>query len=281
PQWMLTKPYEAKADEWNAQQLAEKLSGLKADGFAPEPAPAGTNYGFDKPVLKATVTTKDNKQYVITLGAKTAAPPTTPAPGAPPSSEAVYAQLEGRPEVLLLPGSTLMDLKKTDMELRDKRIVNLKKENVRELKVERKDGLAFTVRRLPDGWQLVAPEAGRAKATKVDDLLWDLTELEAQEFLGQQSDLKPYGLALPDTIITATVNGEKNPVKIYIGYKKADGLYYAKTDRDQVYVISEMMLLDLPKAIGDLKEAPGENSKAPVGEQPGPATVPPTPAPTS
>jgi hypothetical protein len=282
PQWMLTKPYEAKADEWSAQQVAEKLSGLKADSFAPQPAPAGTNYGFDKPALKATVTTKDNKQYVITLGAKTAAPATTPAPGAqPPSTEAVYAQLEGRPEVLLLPGSTLMDLKKTDMELRDKRIVNLKKETVQELRVERKEGLSFTVRRLPDGWQLVAPEPGRAKATKVDDLLWDLTELEAQEFLGQQQDLKAYGLALPDTILTATVRGEKAPVKIYIGYKKAEGQYYAKTDSDQVYVISEMLLLDLPKMIGDLKEAPGESSKAPAAGQTGPVTVPPALAPGS
>ncbi|MHB8993783.1 MAG: DUF4340 domain-containing protein [Armatimonadota bacterium] len=282
PQWMLTKPYEAKADEWSAQQVAEKLSSLKADGFASEPAPAGANYGFDKPALKATVTTRDKKQYVITLGAKTDAPASPPAPGGqPPSTEAVYAQLEGRPEVLLLPASLLTDLKKNDMDLRDKRIVDLKKENVQELKVQRKEGLSFTVRRLPDGWQLVAPEAGRAKATKVDDLLWDLTELEAQEFLGQQQDLKAYGLALPDTIVTATPTGSKNPVKLYIGYKKAEGLYYAKTDSDQVYVISEMMLLDLPKTLAELKEAPGDRPQEPAAGQPAPGTVPTAPVPGS
>ena len=39
---MLTQPYAAKADEWSAKQVGDKLADLKADGFAPEPrAPQG------------------------------------------------------------------------------------------------------------------------------------------------------------------------------------------------------------------------------------------------
>lgn len=282
PQWYLTKPYEAKADEFSAKQLAEKLAGLKADGFAQEPAPAGSNYGFDKPVVKATVTTKDNKQYVITIGATTQGPPPSAAPGAPPpsgSGEVVYAQLEGRPEVLLLPSTQANELKKTDMELRDKRILELDKANVTELRVERKDGLSFTVRRLADGWQLSAPTAGRAKSTKVDDILWDLSELEAREFLGQQQDLKPYGLALPDTIITATLRGQKDPLKVYVGYKKDEGLYWAKTAAsDQVYLVGEMLLLDLPKKVEEIKEPPGTEARPAAGAVPGPeGLMPPSP----
>lgn len=276
PQWYLTQPYEAKADEWTAKQLAEKLSSLKADAFAPSPAPAGVNYGFDKPIVKVTVATKDNKQYVITIGGKTQGPPPAPTPGAPPpaaTSEAVYAQLDGRPEVLVIPAIQVSDLKKTDMDLRDKRLVNIDKANVTDLRVERKTGLNFTVRRLADGWQLAEPEAGRAKSTKVDDLLWDLTELEAREFLGKQTDLKAYGLALPDTTITATVRGQKDPVKIYIGYKKVEGLYYARTSlSDQVYVIGEMLLVDLPKTVEEIKEPPG--AAKPAGASPTPANTP-------
>ena len=273
PQWSLTQPYEAKADEWSAKQLAEKLSSLKADTFAPDPAPAGANYGFDKPLVKATVVTRDNKQYVITIGAKCQAAPAT-APGAPPAAaDLVYAQLDGRPEVLMVPSNQVSDLKKTDMDLRDKRILTLQKENITELRVERKDGLGFTVQRLADGWQLTAPETGRAKATKVDDLLWDLSELEAREFLGPQQDLKPYGLALPDTIITATVRGQKDPVKVYIGYKKANGLYWAKTAAsDQVYVIGDMLQMDFPKTAADIKEAPGAAQPAAA---PAASTAPP------
>lgn len=281
PEWRLTKPYEAKADEWACKQLAEKLSGLKADAFAPVTAPAGTNYGFDKPVVKATVTTKDNKQYVITIGAKTQGPPPAAAPGAPPpaagASDLVYAQLDGRPEVLLVPWTQVSDLKKSDMDLRDKRILNIDKANVIGLAVERKEGLGFTVQRAAEGWQLTAPTQERAKTTKIDDLLWDLSELEAREFLGQQQDLKPYGLALPDTIITVTLRGQSQPVKVYIGSKKAEGLYWAKTSTgDQVYVVSEMLLLDLPKTVEDLKEPPGAPGK-PAANAPGAPTAMPAP----
>lgn len=274
PKWFLTQPYSAKADEFNAKQVAEKLADLKADSFAAETAPAGTSYGFDKPTLRATVRTRDNKQYVITLGAKTTQVSSTPAPGSTTPAaptEMIYAQLEGRAEVLLVPTSQVVDLKKTDMDLRDKRIVEMEKEQVQELRVERKSGPGFTVRRLPDGWQLASPGTGRAKTTKVDDLLWDLDELEAKEFLGRQEDLKGYGLALPDTVFNVTLRGQSKPIKVYLGYKKAEGLYYARTSQsDQVYVVGEMLLTDLPKKLDDIKEPAGATAPSL------PASTPPT-----
>lgn len=272
PQWQLTQPYAAKADEWNAKQVAEKLAGLKAEAFAPDQAPAA-GFGFDKPAVKATVKTADGKQYVITIGGHVPVDAPTASTGSTPAgADKVYAQLEGRPEVLIIPQLQVSDLKKTDMDMRDKRLVSLKKEQVDELKVERKQGVSFTVRRLPDGWQLLTPATGKAKATKVDDMLWDLSELEAKAFLGEQKDLKQYGLELPDTIISAKVRGQGEPVKIYIGYKKADGIYYAKVaSSNQVYEISEMLVLDLPKTLEELKEPPAASS----------ATSAPTPSPST
>lgn len=276
PTWFMTQPYPASADEWTAKQIAEKLAGLKADAFAPEQAPAGTDYGFAKPLLKATVRTKDNKQYVVVIGAKAAPQAPTTSPGnAPAGADKVYAQLEGRPEVLLLPSTQVSELKKTDMDMRDKRILQIDKAQVEELRVERKTGFAFTVRRLSDGWQLLNPATGRAKATKVDDMLWDLSELEAKEFLGAQKELKPYGLALPETIFTVKLRGQAEPIKIHIGFKKADGIYYAKVaSSDQVYAISEMLVLDLPKTVEELKETAAEKGKS--GNE---MSMPPVPGP--
>ncbi|MEI6503276.1 MAG: DUF4340 domain-containing protein, partial [Armatimonadota bacterium] len=121
-----------------------------------------------------------------------------------------------------------------------------------------------------DGWQLVNPTAGAAKATKIDDMLWDLSELEAKEFLGAQKELKPYCLALPETIFTVKLRGQSEPIKVYIGFKKTDGIYYAKVaSSDQVYAISEMLVLDLPKTLDELKETASEKGKS-GGEMPAP-----------
>jgi hypothetical protein len=282
PQWMLTQPYQAKADEWTAKQIGDKLADLKAEGFAPEQPAAGKSYGFDKPTLQATVMTADGKQTVITFGAKaeesvldtsTPSAPGAATPTATPKT-IVYAQVQGRPEVLMVADSNMTDLQKTDFDLRDKRIVSLDKENVFAIKVERKQGLSFSVERSgPDTWRMVTPSPQKANKQKIEDIVWDISELEAKEFLGEQKDLKPYGLALADTIISVTLKGQSEPIKIYVGYKKADGIYYARTSQDnQVYTIGEMLLLDLPKTAEDLKDtgAPA----MPPGEMP-PGMMPP------
>jgi hypothetical protein len=68
--WFLTQPYEAKGDEWNCKQVVEKLSGLKAEAFAPDKPLPGQDPGFAKPTIKATITLKDGKQWVVHFGAQ-------------------------------------------------------------------------------------------------------------------------------------------------------------------------------------------------------------------
>ncbi len=284
PQWFLTQPYQTKADEWNAKTMAEKLVDLKAEGFAPDQAPAGKDYGFAKPVLKATLTTTDGKQYVFTFGAKgqestdnLTSTPDSPSPPSGTPKDVVYVQVQGRPEVMFVADSNMSDLQKTDMDLRDKRLLDVKKEQVRAIKVERKQGVSFSVERSgPDSWRLVTPSPARANKTKVEDLLWDLTELEAKEFLGEQKDLMQYGLAVADIVYTLTVDGRSEPIKIYVGYKKVDGVYYCRTSlTNQVYCIGEMAVLDLPKSLDDIKDTTPATATPPSG-----AEMPTMPPPT-
>ncbi|MEN6549718.1 MAG: DUF4340 domain-containing protein [Armatimonadia bacterium] len=259
PQWLLTAPYEAKADEWSVKQVVDKLADMKADDFAPEKPAAGQSYGLEKPVLKATLRTKDGKQSIVNFGAKGQQPGDA-------TKEINYVQVEGRPEVLLVAYSNMADLQKTDMDLRDKRMLEFEKNDVSEIRVERKQGVSFTARRTgPDRWALATPITAPAENNKINDLLWDLNELEAKEFLGEQKELAPYGLSIPETIFTLTVKGQKEPIKVFVGYKKAEGVYYARTSQgNQVYVIADMLLQDLPKKVDELKEAKPAGGAAPV-----------------
>jgi hypothetical protein len=144
--------------------------------------------------------------------------------------------------------------------------------------VERKQGLSFTARRLPDGWQLTAPTTGRAKTSKLDDLLWDVDELEAREFLGEQKDLKQYGLEIADTIVTLRLKSGGEPIKVYVGYTKGEDGHYCRTSQsNQVYVIGDTLLLDLPKTTEDLKETSPPPTAGPPSS---PMPMPSGPAPT-
>jgi len=124
----------------------------------------------------------------VTFGGRgqevTTAAPNPQQPGAPPSGgpkSVIYTRVDGRPEILLVADSNMSDLQKTDMDLRDKRILDIVKENVKAMQVERKQGTSFTAERSgPDTWRLTAPSPQKANKTKLDDLVWDITELEAK-----------------------------------------------------------------------------------------------------
>lgn len=256
-EWMLTHPYEARADEWSSRQVSGKLAEIKAEDFAPATPQEGEDYGFDTPQIKATLTLEDGKKLVISFGNKTMRE--VEEGTSTIEKPFVFAQLEGRPETLLIAEADLAELRKTDMDLRDKRIVRFDRLDVQRIRVERKEGLSFAVKRAPEGWGVDQPRPGRAKMQVVDDLLWDLSELEAREFLGKQDDLREYGLAIPTTVITLHLKKESTPLQLRIGYAKGEDAHYAMTSQgDEVYVVSDTLLLGLPKDIDGLMDT-GEN----------------------
>lgn len=268
--WMITQPFEAKADEWAVKQVVDRLASLRAEDFAPAKPEKDKEDPFAKPSLRATVKTKDGKSYVLEMGGKTRqavaeSAPEYGAPSPPMEKDLVYARLQGREEVLLLNESQTVDLFKTDMDLRDKRLLEVARDQIMEIRVERKQGVSFAARRLPDGWQITSPTnlLGKANTEKINDIVWDLAELEAREYLGEKENLQEYGLVLPETVITITVKGQSQPIKVHLGYAKGEDTHYARTSQSkEIYVVGDTLLLDLPKTAGELKPSTTEATPA-------------------
>lgn len=274
--WFLTSPLQARADEFQTEQLRTKLIGLQADRFvtapaeaaepeageakkpgddtaeaapdAKQPAATETDYGFAKPTVLAELTTKDGKTVTVTVGKEAPAEP-----GA--EGRFFYVKTSGRDEIALVKGEDIENLKKQPIDLRDKAIVELKKDNISYVKVQSKDKLSFALKRLPDGWHVDAPVKAAANAMKVDDLLWDLAQLEARDYVEEDpQDLKTYGLAIPGVVIDIHALGADKPIKIKIGYARGDDEHYAQTSESkQVYTISDALINDLPAKLEDIQ----------------------------
>jgi hypothetical protein len=99
------------------------------------------------------------------------------------------------------------------------------------------------------------PQPGKAKQTKVDDILWDLEDLETSEFIEKPGDLKQYGLAVPHTVITlGLASGET--IKVLFGDKVETARYYCKTSAsDTIYVVSDLLINALPEKVDDIKSS--------------------------
>jgi len=222
-EWFITSPINARADEFQTEQVITKLAGLEAKDFVGEPG-KNVNYGFDKPSLEVEVTDAEGEKTAITIGAKS----------------------DRRDEY---------ELRKRPLDLRDKSIVKLDKQKLSYVRVQSKKRLSFAIKRLPDGWHLDRPVKAKADAAKVDDILWDLVQLEARDYIEEQpQDLKQYGLAIPSDIIEVHSLDSEDVLKIKIGYAYGEDAHYCQTsESDQVYAISDMLLLDLPNKLEDIE----------------------------
>jgi len=245
-EWFITSPINARADEFQTEQVITKLAGLEAKDFVGEPG-KNVNYGFDKPSLEVEVTDAEGEKTAITIGAKSDRRDESSSDG----GELLYAKVAGRDEVLLVAAKDVDELRKRPLDLRDKSIVKLDKQKLSYVRVQSKKRLSFAIKRLPDGWHLDP----KADAAKVDDILWDLVQLEARDYIEEQpQDLKQYGLAIPSDIIEVHSLDSEDVLKIKIGYAYGEDAHYCQTsESDQVYAISDMLLLDLPNKLEDIE----------------------------
>lgn len=251
PAWTLTSPISTGADEWNLRQVISGINEMSALEFlSVDEAP---DAGFDTPQATATLEMMDGESIEIAFGATS-----TRAVGEPAEEkEIVHVRTSEREEILLVSAEAVGKVRQTTFDLRDKSVVSFDRNRVTRIRVERAEGFSFTVGSRPDGWQVERPRSMPARRGTVDDILWNLEDLSAIEFVTEETDartLREYGLAVPQTAITIELRGRAQPIKVLIGKESPHGDYYAMTsENDQVVRVSQFLMTDLPESIEDLE----------------------------
>lgn len=255
--WNITRPARYKGDEWSITSAFGKAGEVEAKEFADKPKDL-KKFGLDKPRAQCKIELKDGKVIEVAIGKQIKKKvKASEYSDTEEEKELVWAMRKGRPEVLLVETTLFDDLNKNLMALRDKHILDIERDQVMAVKVARRKGLTFAVTRAGDDWMIQTPQTGKANKTKVDDILWDLTDLEAKEYLAKAPDMKAIGLAVPSTVITLKLSGDKS-IKIKFGDEVKEGAetsYYCQTSESkQVYKVGDLALKDLPEDIEALKE---------------------------
>lgn len=260
--WRLTAPLDTGGDEWNIKQVINRIGDFRAEGFLSPEEAAEADTGFDDPQARVTLESVEGEPVTITFGRSD-----TVDIGEPPvETEIVYARASHRDEVLLLSADAPEAVQKTAFDLRDRSILSFKRDEVTRVRVERAEGLSFTIARRPDGWFVERPEGVPARQSAVDDVLWNLEDVSAVEFVLEdagEGELREFGLAAPQATITIELRRRDEPLTLLIGSEDEDGSFYAKTgDSNQVVKISEFLMGDLPEDMADLEDAPAEATEA-------------------
>lgn len=214
PSWEITGPRPLPADQKEVGSYVDSLVGASVNSVIDQHPSNLKDYGLDPPDTTLAVTTGAKPaNFTLRIGDAT------------PTGDAVYAQIDGAPAVITLPGYGKSVLEKGLFDLRDKRALTLDQEQIQRLDVTSSKG-TYTLTKNPEGfWDLVLPPAVRADNFAVDNLLAGFQGLPMVSILKEdKSNTGAYGFSSPT--ITVKVTSPAGAQSIVVG-KKDGGQYDA------------------------------------------------------
>lgn len=241
-EWLITEPIEAKADNYEVNQLAEDFSDLTIERVVEEQA--GDRKKYQIPQKEVILYFKDKEQPVkVLVGMKNSLDNT------------FFAQRAGDTRIVLLPSSLSSILKNSLFDFRKKDIFSFSTDKVGGIKVQAKD-IQWQAAKKEDEWFLQKPVQSLAVKSTLNSILNSLSNLEAKEFVSEQKtqeQIKNYNLDTPSHKVELSFPAEGKKIEFFL-QKKEDKLYATTSLSSKIIQTDDSILSDLEKKVEELRE---------------------------
>ena len=241
-QWFMEKPIFSLARDTKISDIVSAAAQLEAKTFkAQVSAAALKEMGLDQPLLTVTFKLKDRTK-TLTVSRK---------------DEALYARMEGYPEICEINKDFLDKFATEAKEFRELKVARFDAFDVNEIAFTGKDFRAAFRKDKDGNWQpAVASLKGKAANDKVSDLISAVEGLEAGDFIDQP----PAGQTFP-YVVTLKVqpfgeNQKTRTVDVRLSDASGDAVVAKNKDLPYLFKVSKDILDKLPKKAADLMETP-------------------------
>ncbi len=230
--WQLNTPNKIKADSQAVSDLLFGIDSLEATTFVSDSTNDLRKFGLDPPKLQVAFTVQgETKPAVLLIGNNA-------------KDDTVYVKANTSAELARVKRELIDNISKGDAWLRDKNIFNFTIDDPTRLTIryhdrkKREKSVNFTCQRLGSNWRLTSPVKEDANNTAVNDILYELIDLKADEFLsGTLLDNRHKltedntGLNSPFLQITVILKSEKS-LSIQLGKVDTSGRYHARLSNE-------------------------------------------------
>ncbi|MFH0814278.1 MAG: DUF4340 domain-containing protein [Pseudomonadota bacterium] len=140
---------------------------------------------------------------------------------------------------------------------RDKTIFAFNPDDATQLTMVHKDEATVLSKDTKGNWQMEKPISSLAEKTKVEEVLSMLSTLRASDIAAEEA-FKDSGLDQPEYQISVKLKDDQKKT-LYIGNKKEDRFYYAKSDeKNYLYFLYKSIVEKLTPSVKDLEKAKTE-----------------------
>lgn len=248
-EWKITEPQALRADQTVVSGMVSTLSSLNSERLVEDKAADLKQYGLHQPALQVEIAEKNNKTQKLLIGDDT------------PTGGAVYAMVAGDPRVFTMASYARTSLEKSLNDLRDKRLLTAKPDQVSRIELVRKNQV-IKFGRNKDEWQILKPKPLRADSSEVGELARKLTDARMDlSSSGTTDAASAFARATP--IATAKVTDESGTQELQVrkaqaggkpGAGKPEDTYFAKSSIvDGIYKINPDLAQSLDKGVDDFR----------------------------
>lgn len=244
-EWKIVQPGEFKADDSKVRTLLSNARDTEVEQFVTDGPTDLSLYGLESPQITLSLWEKaqESPQQLL-LG------------NADIENTGVYAKRGDQDFLVLVKSEALEQLKKTAFDLRDRKLFSFTPDQVKKIQVKYPE-LTLLLGKDNDVWKAQEPEQKELLPYKVNNLMYDLEELEfKEELLTPEEDLSVYGLHEPQVEVTFWEEADREVFTLLIGkqQEEKDVLYVKIATENPVYTIEPSFLDELPKKLQDLAE---------------------------
>ncbi len=240
--WLMTEPFQARADTYEVDSLVRSFSDLRFDRVVEETP--GDLSAYEIPSKELTLWLKDRTEPVkLLVGMEN------------PLDKSLFAKREDENRVVLLSSYLKASLDKKAFDFRKKDIFGFEKSAVQSIKLMA-SGVRWEAAKQGENWMFKSPVQALASRTKLDGLLDSLSGLRAAEFVSEDkssADVRSYGLEKPEFEVTLSLPGESRDL-VFSVHKAEDRLYAMSSDSNKIIRFEGSLADDLGRTVSDLRE---------------------------
>ncbi len=244
--WTLESPVQSRAESQPVQDLLTSLATLRIERELDPNAGKLSDYGLEAPAADVAFSAKGEKHRVW-LGAKT------------PTGTWVYARLDDKPAVVLVPDSLLRDAEKPVADFRDRTVIAFERKDVKGLEIKTPGGPSVAAQLKGDQWALTSPLAVAADRDQISSLLDKVKAAKIKEFVTEPPPKTPdpYGLERP-LAVTLWLGEEKDRAARTLRLGKAipdKKVVYAQREGDPtVFTVEDALVQAVPTSATALRD---------------------------
>lgn len=241
-EWLIADPIEAKADKYEVDRLADDFSNLRIERVVEEAPSDLEKYGI--PLKEVELYYKgQNEPVKILIGMEN------------PLDNTFFAKRGDETKVVLIPSSLKSVLEKKVFDFRQKDIFKFETDQAKSVKIRAKN-IRWEAEKEDEDWLLRKPVNALVQKSKINDILYALSNLKATEFVSEEKkdeELNNYGLDKPDYEVVINFPVENQQVTFFI-HKQDDKVHATSSISSKILQVEDSILSDLEKEPDDLRD---------------------------